>query len=497
MDDDLPQRLGIAEDDWARTHASVQAVVRALVQVVQDQQRQRQVALDQIATLQQRVADLEARLKQHSGNSSKPPSSDPPSAPPRPARVPRGRQAGGQPGHPRHERPSPEPDHIDAVRDHFPSECPSCQTGLADRRQDACLPQIQFAWELPEVRPFITAHHYHTVCCPGCGGLVTAERPADVGPGAFGARAAAGVTLLHGEYHLSNRAVRRLLADFFGFPISLGGVVALQQVASAALAPVYQIIQAVVQHQERANLDETGWKEGGQKRWLWTMVTDVATCLLVHPSRAGPALRQLLGEGYSGIVTSDRHRPYLSLDPARHQLCWSHLIRNFQGLVDRGGRLALWGADFVALGELVFALWHRYRDGAIDRATLQAAMAPIQEVFHALLVTGSRRADAPEGMCAELLVHEAALWTFVREERVEPTNNAAERALRSAVLWRKGCFGTQSAAGSQFVERILRVSATCRVQQRHLLTFVTEAIRALWAGGPAPILVPLPLPSPP
>ncbi len=494
--DDLPQRLGIPEADWARTPTSVQAVVRALVQVAQDQQLQLQAALEQIATLQQRVADLEARLNQHSQNSSKPPSSDPPSAPPRPARVPRGRQAGGQKGHPRHERPDPEPDHIDAVRDHFPAQGPQCLTDLADRRPEVGAPQIHFEWELPQIRPFITAHHYHTVCCPGCGDLVTAERPPDVPPGAFGARAAAGVALLHGDYHLSHRAIRRLFVDFFGFPISLGGVVELQQVASTALAPVYQAIRTVVQQQDRANLDETGWKEGGRRCWLWTMVTSSATAFLIHPSRAGPALRQLIGAEFAGIATSDRHRPYLALDPARHQLCGSHLVRNFQALVDRGGRPAIWGADLLARSELVFALWHRFRDGQIDRVTLQAAMAPLQAAMHALLVAGSRRVDAPEGLCAELLAHEAALWTFVREERVEPTNNAAERALRSPVLWRKGCFGTQSDAGSRFVERILSVSATCRQQQRHLLSFVTDAIRALWAGTPAPLLVPIPLPSP-
>jgi transposase len=471
-------------------------VVRALVQVVQDQQQQLQAALTRIAALEAEVADLRARLNQHSQNSSKPPSSDPPAAPPRPPRVPRGRQAGGQKGHPRHERPTPEPDHLDAVHDHFPAHCPRCQTDLAERRHDVCAPQIQFVWELPEIRPVITAHHYHTVCCPGCGGLVTAERPEDVPPGAFGARAAAGIALLHGDYHLSNRAVRRLFADFFGFPISLGGVVDLQQIASTALAPVYQTILAAVQQQDRANLDETGWKEGGRRCWLWTMVTEVATAFLIHPSRAGPALRQLLGADFAGIATSDRHRPYLALDPPRHQLCWSHLVRNFQALVDRGGRPAIWGADFLALSELVFALWHRYRDGQLDRATLQTAMAPIQAALHALLVAGSRRADAPEGLCAELLAHEAALWTFVREERVEPTNNAAERALRGPVLWRKGCFGTQSDAGSRFAERILSVSATCRQQQRHLLTFVTDAIRALWAGHPAPVLVPITLSSP-
>jgi transposase len=216
---------------------------------------------------------------------------------------------------------------------------------------------------------------------------------------------------------------------------------------------------------------------------------------VVTSSRAGPALRQLLGEHFDGILTSDRHRPYLKQPSERHQLCWSHLIRNFQALVDRGGAVGVWGADFLELSHLVFRLWHLYREGTIDRAMLQAAMAPIQAAFHGLLERGARRCDAPEAVCQELLAHEQALWTFVREERVEPTNNAAEQALRGAVLWRKSCFGAHSAEGNRFVERILTVSASCRKQQRHLLTFVTEAIAAHWAGLPAPTLLSTPLPA--
>jgi transposase len=315
--------------------------------------------------------------------------------------------------------------------------------------------------------------------------------------GAFGPRTAAAVTILHGDYHLSDRKLARLLADFFGLPLSLGSVVALQQEGSAALAPVYSAIHTAVQHQDRCNIDETGWKEAGKRRWLWTMVTAVATFFAVMTSRDGPGLRHLLGTAYCGIVGSDRHRPYLALAPPRHQLCWSHLKRNFQALVDRGGRLGIWGADLLALSGLVFRLWHLFREGTLDRATLQDAMAPIQAAVHALLETGARRCDAPERMCQELLMHEEALWTFVREEGVEPTNNAAEQALRSAVLWRKGCFGAYSAEGNQFVERILSVSATCRQQQRHLLSFVAEAIAAYWAGRPAPTLLPATLPNAP
>lgn len=477
MTDEAPPP-GIPEHAWAATPVAVQQVVLA------------QHA--QIAHLLQRVADLEARLNQHSQNSSKPPSADPPNAPPRPPRVPRGRNAGAQPGHPRADRPEPSPDQITTTIDHFPAACPACQALVPPDCPDAAPVDTQYVWELPVVRPEITAHQYHTVACAGCGNLLKAARPTTVPPGAFGPRLAATVTVLHGDYHLSDRQVARLLAECFGVPLSLGSVVTLQQVGSAALAPVYAAIHAAVQQEARCNIDETSWKEAGARRWLWTMVTTIATCFAVLTSRAGPGLRHLLGANYGGIVGSDRHRPYLALAPDRHQLCWAHLQRNFQALIDRGGPAGVWGADFLALSQLVFRLWHLFREGTIDRTTLQSALAPIQAAIHTLLTHGARRCDAPEGMCQELLVHEAALWTFVREDGVEPTNNAAEQALRGAVLWRKGCFGAHSAEGNRFVERILSVSATCRKQQQHLLTFVTDAITAYWAGRPAPTLIPLP-----
>src|SRR6266496_1580255 len=155
MDTSAPP-AGITPEDWAATSVAVQQFLLATLTVVALQQQQ-------IAQLIARVADLEARLNQHSQNSSKPPLSDPPSAPPRPARVPRGRKAGGQPGHPPHDRPDPDPDHIDHSHDHYPETCPGCQIPLQDIHRDACAVRTQYVWELPIVRPEITAHHYHTV----------------------------------------------------------------------------------------------------------------------------------------------------------------------------------------------------------------------------------------------------------------------------------------------------------------------------------------------
>jgi transposase len=487
-----PPPPGISPEDWAATPVAVRHFIAALLTVVALQQQQIAQLQQDNADLRQRLTEIQARLNQHSQNSSKPPSSDPPSAPPRPMRVPRGRKA----AHPHHERPDPPPEQITDVQDHYPDICASCQSQLLKWRYDACAVRTQYVWELPIIVPEITAHHYHTLCCQNCGKLTTALRPADVPPGAFGPRTAGAIAVLHGDYHLSDRLVPRLLHEFFGMPICLGSVVSLQQEGSEALAPVYEEICSAVQQQDRCHIDETSWKEGGKGRWLWTMVTAIATLFVVASSRSGGALRHLLGASYEGILTSDRHRPYLKQPPERHQLCWSHLIRNFQALIDRGGRLGVWGADFLELSRVVFRLWHLYREGTIERATLQAAMAPIQAAFHGLLERGAQRCDAPEALCQELLAHEAALWTFVREERVEPTNNAAEQALRGAVIWRKSCFGAHSADGNRFVERILTVSATCRKQNRHLLTFVTEAIEAYWAGRPAPTLLSTPLPAP-
>jgi transposase len=494
--DELTPPDGITPEDWAATPVAVRHFIHALLSVVALQQQQIAQLQQDNAALRLRLSELEARLNQHSQNSSKPPSSDPPSAPPRPTRVPRGRKAGAQIGHPHHERPDPEPEQITAVQDHYPESCAFCQSQHLDQRYDACAVCIHYVWELPIVVPEITAHHYHTLCCQDCGRLTTAQRPPEVPPGAFGPRTASAIAVLHGDYHLSDRLLVRLFCEFFGLPICLGAVVDLQQESSAALAAVYQEVSSAAHLQDRAYIDETSWKEGGKRRWLWTMVTAIATVFVVASSRAGPALRQLLGETFTGILISDRHRPYLKQRPECHQLCWSHLLRNFQALVDRGGTLGIWGADFLELSRVVFRLWHLYREGTIDRVMLQAAMAPIQAAFHALLERGARRCDAPEALCQELLAHEAALWTFVREERVEPTNNAAEQALRGAVIWRKSCFGAHSAEGNHFVERILSVSATCRKQNRHLLTFVTEAIAAYWAGRPAPTLLSTPLPAP-
>ncbi len=443
----------------------------------------------QLAALQQQVAELQARLNQYSANSSKPPSSDPPSAPPRPARPPRGRARGAQIGHPGQHRPLLPPDEVQEIVPHHPLICPACEADLPTSLPDVAPILRQQVWEIPELRPSVSEHQYHTVCCPQCQALVRAERGADVPPGAFGPRAAATVGVLRGSYHLSDQEVGTLLFDLFGLPISDGSVVTLQTTVSAALATPYESVQMTVQEAAVTNVDETGWKEAGQRRWLWVVVTATVTLFHVASGRGAGVLRHLLGADFGGIVGSDRLKTYRCLDVDRRQLCWAHLIRNLLALAERKGALGGWAADLLALADLMFGVWHQFRAGAIDRSMLQAALAPIQAAMRAILERGQRRYDQAQGLSDELLTLWPALWTFAEVDGVEPTNNVAERALRPAVLWRKKSFGAQSEAGNTFVERILTVRATCAQQRRHLLTFLTEAVQAHWASQPAPKLM--------
>jgi hypothetical protein len=423
--DDLTPPDGITSVDWAATPPAVRQFIGVLLQVLSLQQQQLADQQQHILLLQARIAELEARVNQHSKT---PPNHLPPTHPPR-RHAPRVCRAVATLA------PSlviP----ITSARTHPLSRSPRCMTiirSIARPVRAPCLSGVTMP--VPCARSLsgscpsssLRSRHISTIRCVAPT-AATSPPPRDrrtcrpAAPRGYpGPRTAAAIAVLHGDYHLSDRLVPHLLHEFFGLPLSVGSVVDMQQTASAALKPVYETIHTAVQQQDRCNLDETSWKEAGKRRWLWTMVTTIATVFLVSTSRSGPALRQLLGECYAGIMTSDRHRPYLKQPPERHQVCWSHLIRNFQALVDRGGRPGIWGADFLELSRVVFRLWHLYREGTIDRATLQAAMAPVQTAFHALLERGARRADAPEALCQELLAHEAAPWTFVREERVEPT----------------------------------------------------------------------------
>ena len=477
----LPPELPITEEDWNHTPAAVQAVVMALWQQVQTLQAQ-------VATLQVAAAQLREQVGQNSQNSSKPPSSDAPSAPPRPKRAPSGRRPGGQKGHAGHGRKLVPVEQVQQVIDLKPVECHACGALLLGEDAQPVRHQVT---ELPRIEPEVTEYRQHTLTCLVCGVHTQAECPAEMPAGSFGPRAQATVGYLTGRIGVSQRDVEEMMQTVFHTDISLGSIPAQEDQVSAALAAPVQVVQTYVQRQPVQNVDETSWREKTQRVWLWINTTPLVTLFLVLATRGAKGAQQVLGTVVKSIVGSDRWSGYNWLDPQQRQLCWAHLKRDFQALVERGGESARIGRALLEQVETMFGLWHRVRDGTLSRVEFQTAMQPIQTRVGDLLREGAALVcDKTRHTCENLLKLEVALWTFVRIEGVEPTNNSAERGLRRAVLWRRRSFGTHSQDGSHFVERILTAVTTLRQQKRDVLDYLTEACAAAIRGDKAPSLLP-------
>lgn len=295
--------------------------------------------------------------------------------------------------------------------------------------------------------------------------------------------------LLMGCFRQSKRRVALFLEQVLGQPCSPGWVVKLQQRATAALhAPYDQAVQQLPT-QDQLGIDETPTKEGSAKAWLWGFVANTFTVFAIRTTRAATILGDLLTEQFSGVVNCDRAKMYWCL--GRLQWCWAHLKRDFQALMDdQDQQVKRLGRDLMRPTKAMFRHWARYRDGTITRRGFERLINPIRREVEALLLRGVFSGNGRLiGMCEELYDHREWLWTFVEVEGLEPTNNASERALRHAVIWRKLSFGTQSAHGSRFVETMLTVVETCRLQSRNAFAFITNAVEAHFAHQPAPSLV--------
>lgn len=467
----------LSQEVWERTPAEAQTYIRALEA--------------RVAALEATVQRLLERLRMDSQNSSQPPSSDrPATSRPRRRHTPSGRKPGGQPGHQGQTRALVPLEDVEAVLPVKPTHCTRCHHPLHGEDGQ---PQRHQVTELPPVQPVVTEYQLHRLVCPACGAPTRAELPLGVPPGGFGPRVQATVALCTGAYHLSKRTTQDVMADLFGVPLSLGTIANLEQRTVEAVAAPVAEAQTYIRAQSIAHLDETGWREGRTRAWLWVAVTAWVTVFVVRLSRGAKVAEELLGERFCGILVTDRWSAYTWYPTRWRQICWAHLLRDFEAMVERGGRSQAIGEGLQEQARQMFHAWHRVRDGRVTHARFRVAMRPIRRAVARLLKAGQTCGVAKtEGVCREVLKVYDALWTFVRVEGVEPTNNAAERAIRPGVLWRKGSFGTQSTAGSRFVETMMTVVATLKQQHRNVLAYMTEVCQAIHTGEPLPSLLPLP-----
>jgi len=470
-----------------------------------DQQIRRQS--EEIAKQQQQIADAEkqiadlnrqlAQRKQNSTNSSKPPSSDGLAGEPRQRgrRKKSRRKAGGQPGHRGAHRSLAPAERVDEIRPVLPEQCRHCGHLLpaqVEQVQSIGAVQRHQVTELPPIQARLIEYQCHRVLCPECGESTRAAVPEEA-TGNFGPQLTALIAYLTVVCRMPRRVVEALLAQVLGIEISLGSTQKCWEEASQAVAGVCQELEQQWKDEPVLNVDETGWRTNGEKRFLWAFVALRYVVYTVAATRGSDVLIRLLGAVFQGILCSDRFSAYLKYHAGKAQFCWAHLKRNLLGIVEftKSSAVERFCRDALAEHARLFRLWHKFGSGQIDRGRLLLRSIPIQKRIFAL---AERHLDSRHrevrNLATALFEHNERLFTFLEQEGVEPTNNSAERALRTGVQWRKICFGNRSTHGELATARLLTVAETCDLQRLNILAYLSAAIASHRKRQPTASLLP-------
>jgi transposase len=457
--------------------------------------------------LERRVTEVEAeatRLRQllaqtqqqlaaahkNSSTSSKPPSSDI-VKPPRSALTDGSqRVAGGQPGHPRHDRPLlPAEQLTHGSFTHVLECCPDCGQGLQPTTTPArVVQQIDIA----EVPIHSVEHRSVAGWCPHCQRQHFAPLPKDIECGGLvGPRLTTLIAYLKGVCHASYSTIRKFLRDVVGLTLSRGQLCKVIGKVSVALEASYQEVYEQLSQERLLNVDETGHKDNGVGMWTWCFRAELYTVFKIDPHRSGDVLMEVLGRDFAGILGCDyfsAYRRYMRECNVVVQFCLAHLIRDIKFLT------TLPDAQDRAYGErlregvrALFHLLHRrdYYFPAVFQAYLeQARQALVQAATTAVPATRHS-----ENMAQRFRQHGAAYFRFITTPDVAPTNNLAEQAIRFVVLDRRITQGTRSPTGQRWCERIWTVIASCCQQGRSVFEFLYQAVQAYFHQQPSPSLL--------
>lgn len=480
----MPERRATQEiDQLRRENARLRQGLIERDRHVAEQARQLAEQAKQIAELQRQLA----MRQQNSTTTSKPPSSDGLAGKQRlrGRRQKSRRTRGGQPGHSGHWRALVAADRVSEVVHLQPKRCRQCQYRLQET-DDLGDPRRHQVTELPPIQAHITEYQCHRRRCRVCGQTTQAALPDEI-VGQFGPQLTALIAYLTVVCRMPRLVVQRFLEGVLQIPISLGSTQAAWEEASAAVGVPYAELEAALPREPVLNADETGHRTNGDTRWLWAFVAHTFVVYRIAGSRGADVLKAVLGETFAGVLGSDRLSSYFKYVVRQRQLCWAHLTRNLLSALDVATTPSAkrFCREALVLERRLFRPWHRFRGdpaarGApLTRPELIVKALPIEKAFFRL---GERHLDAASAdvrnLAIALFVHNQHFFTFVHEPGVQPTNNAAERALRTAVQWRKTSFGTRSADGERAVERLLTVARTCQQQQRNVLVYLTAVITA-------------------
>lgn len=355
--------------------------------------------------------------------------------------------------------------------------------------------------------PIVVEHRLHQLVCPCCNATPRAVLPADVESGGYGPRLTALVGTLGSTYHLTHRKIQRLLDEAFGVRISTGGISCIRRRLNALLEQPAVEAHLWLQQQSVLHADEASYPVGnadgnnpeGRGGWLWVLRNPLMTFFDLQLSRSGAVAQLLIGDNYNGILICDRYGAYNILPLDQRQFCWAHIRRDLITMAERSGASAEIGQALLSLQRQLFTHWHGWLDQQISRAQLEAITTPIRQAFGAKLEWAIELGSNPgettplartAGTCRSLLRTMEALWTFLIHPDLEPTNNASEQALRSAVIASKLTFGVQSEWGGQLLARLLTVTTSLEQQGRDAMAFLLELFNANRENRPLPSLIP-------
>ena len=449
-----PWPFPFPQQDWEQTPSSVQAYVLTVQQ--------------SLTQLQERVAALEARLNQNSTTSHRPPSSDNPYTKTR-HRAPSTthRKVGGQPGHMGHSQVLLPPTAVHACA---PQRCACGNTTFA-RTTPFYTHQVL---EFPPIAMEVTHFVLHQGWCAVCGTWNTAQVPAAHAAG-YGPRFSALLGEIAGTHGTSRRTIQAFCASVLGVPISLGAIQKVLDRVAHAIEPHYTAIATQARHALVNYIDETPWFLTNTLQWLWVMVSDRVAFYMIHPHRSKEAFATLIDD-WAGILVSDGYGVYQAW-VERRQTCLAHLLRTAQHLAERPlPELAACGTWALAELRRLCHMATAPPTGGEWRAWY-ARLCKLIEQYH------DRPDDA--GRFARRLLREMdSLWVFLAHYGVDSTNNRAERALRFGVLWRKRSHGTASIKGNRWVERMLSLKETCRLQGRSTYEVLVDAVSSVFTNRP-------------
>ncbi len=441
-----------------------------------------------IAALEAENAELRRRLGENSSNSSKPPSSDAPKQrASRPDSTPSGKKRGGQPGHNGSKRALVPPAQVTSIEDHHPTHCRGCTRGLPIENDPN--PIRHQSSDIPEIKPIVREHRLHHATCDVCGVTTCATLPTGVPRGAFGPGVLALAAMLIADGHMSRRKVARLLRVVFGISISLGALSESEAIVSDAVAPAVEEARVHALAEKAKYVDATTWYKAGAYMALWVMATATVTVFTIATNATRETLRGWITR-VRGVLITDRGTQFGFWAMARRQICWAHLIRKFVDFSERKGRAGEIGQELLFWARILFHSYHRVRDGTGSRAGLQRAAIVIRANVERLLEEARDLSLAGvSGSCRDILEHREAMWRFIDDPAVEPTNNHAARELRGLVTWRKSSFGSQSVRGTAFAANLKSVIQTCRKQERNALDYLRGAVQAALHHEPTPSLL--------